>query len=68
MKGRIGYHRQILQCDLNGNIIKEWDGAYEAGDALCLDRSSITKVLRGKNNSCGGFIWKYKNNNDTLAA
>lgn len=60
LKGRIGYHRQILQYDLNGNLIKEWDGAYEAGDALGLDRSSITKVLMGKNNSCGGFVFRYK--------
>lgn len=50
----------ILQFDKNNNFIKEWKSAAEAGRTLKLDNSSITKCLKGKIKSCGGFIWKYK--------
>lgn len=50
----------IIQCDLNGNFIKEWDSLQAAGIALNIDKSSLTKACKGKRKTCGGFIWKYK--------
>ncbi len=52
----------IIQCDMEGNEIKEWFGASEAANELGLYQSHITaccKKLYGRK-SIGGFKWKYK--------
>ena len=51
----------ILQIDSYGNVIKEWNSTKEAGESLNLDRSAITKVLKGKLKSTKGYIFRYKN-------
>ena len=50
------YHA-VLQCDLDGNVIKEWRSAYDVKKELGL---SITHCLRGSCDSVGGFSWMYK--------
>jgi len=50
----------ILQYDLNGNIIKEWESGAQASMVLKLDATNITKVLKGKHKTCGGYTFKYK--------
>ncbi len=42
------------------NIIKEWESATYAAKVLNLDSSSITKCLKGKLKTHGGFKWRYK--------
>lgn len=49
----------VRQYDLDGNFIKEYKGAYDAGKSLNLDRSSITKCCKGKVNKVGEYIFKY---------
>jgi hypothetical protein len=51
-----------VQYDLQGNFIKEWDSAKQAGTFLKIDSSDICSCRRGKRKSAGGYIWKYKNN------
>ena len=62
--GRIGKDNPnsipILQLDLEGNVIREFYGAAEAARELGLDKSSITKCIKGKYKTCGSFRWKYK--------
>lgn len=50
----------IIQCDLYGNEIKEYVSVKSAGEILGIDRTSISKALKGHIKTAGGFIWKYK--------
>lgn len=52
----------VIQYDLQGNFIKEWNSAKQAGTELKIDASDICSCRRGKRKSVGGFVWKYKNN------
>lgn len=48
---------KIQQYDLNMNLIKEWPSIIDAETSLNI--SSISKCLKGKQRSAGGFLWKY---------
>ncbi len=50
---------EIYQCEENGNIIKLWNSAPDAAEALHIQSSGITRCLRGERNLYKGFIWKY---------
>ena len=65
--GKIGNESQkqkvrkaILQYDLEGNFIKEWDSGKRAGLELGISKGNIVNVLKGRLKTSGGFIWKYK--------
>ncbi|MDE5888957.1 MAG: hypothetical protein K2H20_02950, partial [Bacilli bacterium] len=51
----------VLQYDLNGNFLKEWDCIADAETTLNIHKS-ISKCCRGQRKSAGGFKWKYKEN------
>ena len=55
--------KRVLQLDMNGNLVKEWESATEAGKCG-FGRSEIGKCCRGVEgyNTHKGFIWKYKEN------
>ena len=55
--------KPILQFDLQGVFIKEWPSTIDAAVFIKLDRSNISKCLRGKQISAGGFLWERKNIN-----
>lgn len=50
----------ILQYDLNGNFIKEWESAVSASKNLGIERSDITSCCNYKIKTSGGFIWRHK--------
>jgi hypothetical protein len=52
--------RPILQYDRDGNFIKEWDCAHNAGKALKVKGPNIVEVLKGRRKTAGGFVFKYK--------
>lgn len=52
--------KSIIQCDLEGKIIKEWPSMSEAERQLGISNSKITACCKGKIKKAGGFIWKYK--------
>ncbi|MEG1519308.1 MAG: HNH endonuclease [Cetobacterium sp.] len=52
--------KPVNQLSKKGNIIASFMSASEAGREMKLDGSSISKVCRGINKTCGGFIWQYK--------
>lgn len=56
--------KQILQYSKYGDFVKEWNSLKEAGNELNINPDSISNNLRKISKSAGGFIWKYKNNND----
>lgn len=50
----------IIQLDKQGVIIQEWESARAAGVALNINERNIRSVCAGKRHTCGGYIWKYK--------
>lgn len=53
--------QEIIQMDLDGNIIKEYPSALEAGRNLGKSGNSIADCASGRQKTAYGFIWKYKN-------
>lgn len=53
--------RNILQYDLEGNLIKEYTNASQAGREINQNGNSISDCLNGRQKTAFGFIWKYKN-------
>ena len=51
--------KKVLQMTLNDEPIQEFASCSEAARQLKLDSSTISKVCRGKNQSHGGFHFKY---------
>lgn len=54
-----GSRRTIIQYDLEMNKIKQFNSIKEASDKLNISCSNIKGVLYKKQNTAGGFIWKY---------
>jgi NUMOD4 motif/HNH endonuclease/DNA endonuclease I-HmuI-like, NUMOD-like domain len=52
--------KTILKYDLEDNFIYEFESVYEAVKDLNITRHAIHKVLKGQNQTAGGFKWKYK--------
>jgi hypothetical protein len=54
-----GHKRKIIQYDLEMNEIKKFDKIKDASIELCISLSCIKDVLKKKQNSTKGFIFKY---------
>lgn len=50
----------VLQYDINGNFIREWDCASTAGRELSIAHQCIRGCAKGKYKKGGGFIWKLR--------
>ena len=48
----------VYQCDLNGIPIKGWESYTKAERATGIDKTSISRCVRGISNTAGGFKWK----------
>ena len=55
---RKGNNIPILQYDLDGNFIREWECAADVGKEV---KGNICHCLKGKYKQAYGYIWKYKN-------
>lgn len=51
--------KPVIQYSLDGEVLGTFRSAAEAARELGLDKSTISKVCRGINNTHGGFIFKY---------
>ena len=67
----LSYHRNfrtyqtILQCDMNGNIIKKWKNTNEIlNKHKNYKRNNVNANLRGGSKSAYGYIWMYKTPKD----
>jgi hypothetical protein len=47
----------VLQYDLVGNLVGQWESAVEVQKELSLD---VSGCCVGRQKTCGGFIWRYK--------
>lgn len=54
------HYKPVYQLDKNGNIINEFDSIFMAAQYINRDNSSISKCCKGKQKTCGGYMWKYK--------
>lgn len=54
----------VLQYDKSGKLVKEWVGLSIIQEEIGVNKSNIANCCRGVVKSAGGFIWKYKNQND----
>ena len=50
----------IVQCALDGEYIREWNGATEVENTIGISHKQIWKCLKGYRKQVGGYIWKYK--------
>lgn len=55
--------KPILQYDLEGNFIKEWQSQICALESLGLSYNNVglNQCLKGKQKTAYGFKWSYKN-------
>ena len=52
--------KPILQFDLSGNLIQEFESTSTASKILSISRNTIKNFRNQKDSSAAGFIWKYK--------
>ena len=52
--------KAILQYDIEGNFIAEWDSAASAERELGICAANITHVLKGRSKTIHNFMFKYK--------
>lgn len=56
--------KPVLMIDPKTNqVIKEFESAMEAGRQMNIDNSNISRACRGDYKTSGGYMWKYKNEN-----
>jgi len=51
----------IIQYDLDGNIMKEYESQNQASRETNVNQSDISSCCNGKQKTAGGFTWKFKN-------
>lgn len=52
--------KPVLQFDIEGNFIKEWDGFIDIKKELGYDSSCIRPCCKGLRKNAYGFIWKHQ--------
>jgi len=61
-KLKIANSKSVLQYDLEGNFIKEWENRILAAESLGKkSQGAISECCSGKRKSIYGYIWKNKN-------
>lgn len=55
-------YKPIIQLDLEGNVIREWEAIKIASEELKISRTGISSCCNNKHGrkSTGGFKWKFK--------
>lgn len=54
----------VLQYDIYGNFIKEYESQVIAAKELGINSTNISKCTNGRIKSAGGFLWLKKNSDD----
>jgi len=57
----VSHPRRVIQMTLKGEVIAIHNSLTEAGNAIGRTRHAVQKVCKGDNNTAGGFVWKYEN-------
>lgn len=59
-------NRKVIQYDMNGNFVKEWDTISEAARAFNISNGTIHAALQTSNKSAAKYLWKYYEENFQL--
>jgi hypothetical protein len=62
-----GKSRQVQQLDINGHIIATFESLKEAAEKMQVHSNNISAACNGRNDTCGGFKWKYKDEKDKVS-
>lgn len=54
--------KKVIQYNLNGNFIKEYNSISDASRATGIPTGNISKNCKGGLKTAGKYIWKYKDN------
>ena len=52
--------QKVIQLDLNGNVLNEFESMVQAGQETGVSRSNISSCCNGKLKSAGGYKWRKK--------
>lgn len=52
--------KKVLQYDLKGNLIKEWESVLLASKCVNTSAGNISECCRGKHKHIKKYIWKFK--------
>lgn len=52
--------KKVVQISKSNEVVKEWVSIAEVQRELGIRQCNIVSCCKGKRNTCGGFIWKYK--------
>lgn len=58
--------KKIIQYNLDGTFVREWDGAIQIEKELGICRKSISNNVRGVTKFSYGFIWKFKSDDTPI--
>ena len=58
--------KSVMQYDLKGNFIKEYESAEEARRMTGISSTNIRSTCRGEQKSCGGYLWKFSNDKSNV--
>ena len=56
----LAHRKVILQFNLGGEFIKEFNSIKEASEEIGISKPTIVHCLKGKTKKAGGYKWKYK--------
>ena len=60
-------NKPILQFDLEGNFIKEYESITQASKELNNSLNNISQCCSGRNRTSKGYIFRFKNDKDVLS-
>mgnify|MGYP003808203439 CR=1 FL=1 len=61
-----GMNKPVKKIDKNtGEVIKIYNSLKEASIDIGVTQTSITKSMKRRNGTCGGFIWEFCNEDAT---
>lgn len=53
--------KPVIQYDLHGNFIREFENTRDVERCLGINHASISQCCRQKSQTSGGYKWRYKN-------
>ena len=54
----------VVQLTVDLVLVQTWDSARSAAEALSIQPGHISKVCRKQRKTAGGFVWRYKSDNE----
>ena len=52
--------KPVLQYDLEGNLVREWQSGADAMRETGFDKAAISAICHGKGKTYKGYVWRFK--------